>query len=451
MLGLLTNKKTPPASEHKSVFEVALTNPNTQVTLTADEWTDLKVKVQKEVMETVDTKYLGKFRDTESKQVIKRQVLQAIERHKPGLNLDHKQSMVEKLTNEISGYGILEQFLDDVDVTEILVEAYNRITVERFGELEATNVGFEREEDLRLVLDRIIMPLGRRLDMSSPTVNARLSDGSRISAIAPPVSPEGCQLSIRKFKKDISLDQLIEFGAINEAIKEGLKACVRGRLTIFVSGGTGSGKSTFLNALSEFVDPKLSIITIEDPIELQFNHPHVRRWEARPPNIEGSGEISMMHLVITALRSRPDIIIVGEVRGKEAYAMIRGVRTGHPGSMTTGHADSPDEAMEQVISMVSSSRELSPELVPGYVGGGLDLIIQLNRMADSSRKLTQIAEVLGEKDGKIITRTLVKFVQEKYDGKKICGKWVATGEEFTRKKDLEARGIDFPGWGESLE
>jgi len=446
-----TSRYKPPVNDHKSVFEVAQVNPNIQSNLTPLEWTDLKIKVQKEVMEKVDQKYLGKYRDTESKQVIQRQVLQAVEENSPGLNLNYKQDIVEKITNEICGYGILEQFLNDGDVTEILVEAFNKITIEKHGELEETNVAFDSEEDLRLVLDRIIMPLGRRLDMSSPTVNARLSDGSRISAVAPPVSPEGCQLTIRKFKPDITLDQLIKYGALNESIKKALIACVRGRITIFVSGGTGSGKSTFLNALSEFVDPKLSIITIEDPIELQFNHPHVRRWEAKPPNIEGTGEISMMHLVVTALRSRPDIIIVGEVRGKEAYAMIRGVRTGHPGSMTTGHADSPGEAMEQVVSMVSSSRELSPELVPKYVAGGLDLVIQLKRMADSSRKLTQIDEIIGEKDGEILTRTLVKFEQEIYDGKKIYGKWVATGEMFTKAKDLEDRGIAFPGWGEPLD
>jgi len=440
------NKSPKPVTDHKSVFEIAQNSQTVQTSLTVDELADLKAKVQKEVMVKVDPAFLGKYREADSKQIIKRQVLESIEQNKPGLPLSYKETLVDKLTNEISGYGILEQFLDDPEVTEILVEAYNKITLEKFGDLEETDVVFNSEEDLRLVLDRIIMPLGRRLDMGSPTVNARLSDGSRISAIAPPAAPEGLELNIRKFKPGITLDNLIEVGAINETLKNALIACVKGRLTIFVSGGTGSGKSTFLNALSSYVDPKLSIITIEDPIELQFKHPHVRRWEAKPANIDGTGAITPMFLVEHALRSRPDIIIVGEVRGKEAHAMIRGVRTGHPGSMTTGHADTPDEAMEQVVSMVSSTRELSPEQVPKFVSGGLDLIIQLNRMPDRSRKLTQIAEIIGEKDGRILTRTLVKFEQEKYDGKKIYGKWVGTGEDFTRKKKLEDQGIDFPGW-----
>lgn len=438
-------------SDHKSLFEVAQTNPNTQITLTADDWVELKGKVQKEVMKTVDPKYLGKYRDIESKKVIKRQVLQAIERNKPGLNLDYKQNIVEKLTNEISGYGILEQFLDNKDVTEILIENYDKITIERSGELEETDVKFDNENDFKLVLDRILMPLGRRLDWSSPTVNARLSDGSRICALIPPVTPGGIQASIRKFKPDISLDKLIEFGALDEKIKKVLVACVEGRLSFIVSGGTGSGKSTFLNALSEYINPKLSIITIENPIELQFNHPHVRRWEARDANIEGKGEITMLHLVLVALRSRPDIIIVGESRGVEAFALMQALNTGHLGSMTTLHANNTSQAMKRLVSMVASAKEITSDLVPEYISESLDIVVQLMRMADGTRKLTEIAEVMGQKDGVILTKPLIQYKVERYDGEKVYGRWIATGNEFTRSEVLKDRGIVFPGWGESLE
>lgn len=436
--------------EHKSLFEEAQINPDTQ-SFTDTEWTDLREKVQIEVMESVDTKYLGKYRDIETKQAIKRQVLQAIERNKPGMNLDYKQVIVEKLTNEISGYGILEQFLDDKDITEILIESYDKITIERAGELEITDIKFDTEGDFKLVLDRILMPLGRRLDWSSPTVNARLSDGSRICALIPPVAPGGMQASIRKFKPDISLDKLIEFGALDEKIKRVLVACVQGRLSIIVSGGTGSGKSTFLNALSEYINPKLSIITIENPIELQFNHPHVRRWEARDANIEGKGEITMLHLVLVALRSRPDIIIVGESRGVEAFALMQALNTGHLGSMTTLHANNPSQAMKRLVSMVASAKEISSDLVPEYISESLDIVIQLMRMADGTRKVTEIAEVVGQKDGVILTKPLLQYKVERYDGEKVYGKWVATDHEFTRSEILKDRGIVFPGWGEPLD
>lgn len=446
----ISSRITSPKSNHKSLFEEAQTNPNTQL-ITADEWVGLKEKVQIEVMETVDTKYLGKYRDAETKQAIKRQVLQAIERNKPGLNLDYKQKIVEKLTNEISGYGILEQFLDDKDITEILIENYDKITIERAGELEITDIKFDTESDFKLVLDRILMPLGRRLDWSSPTVNARLSDGSRICALIPPVAPGGIQASIRKFKPDISLDKLIEFGALDEKIKRVLVACVQGRLSIIVSGGTGSGKSTFLNALSEYINPKLSIITIENPIELQFNHPHVRRWEARDANIEGKGEITMLHLVLVALRSRPDIIIVGESRGVEAFALMQALNTGHLGSMTTLHANNPPQAMKRLVSMVASAKEISSDLVPEYISESLDIVIQLMRMADGTRKLTEISEVIGQKDGVILTKPLLQYKVERYDGEKVYGEWVATDHEFTRAEILKDRGIVFPGWEVALD
>lgn len=415
------------------------------IDISQEEMKDLKKLAQKEVMEKVAIEYLGKYRDIKAKEVIRRQLQQLIERQYPEMTLANKKLLTEKLTNEISGYGILEQLLNDKDVTEILVERYDKITIEKEGKLIDSGLKFDSEEDLNLVVERIIMPLGRRLDWSSPTCDARLPDGSRICVVIPPIAIDGTQVSIRKFKPNITLDQLMSFGAINEKIKNALISFVEGRMTIVVSGGTGSGKSTFLNALSCYIDSQLSIITIENPIELQFNHPRVRKWEARPANIEGKGEISMMHLLITALRSRPDIIIVGEVRGAEAFALMQAINTGHDGSMTTMHANNPRDAMKRLVSMVASAKELTPDLVPSYISGSIDLVVQLSRMPDGSRKLTEIAEVIGEKDGEILTKTLLKYDYE-YDGKTLKGDWHATGETFSKIDTLKNRGVSYEGF-----
>lgn len=435
--------QNPREKEYVSLYQMAQVKEE-KIDISKEDWAALKQKVQADVMEKVESKYIGKYRDSEASNMIRRQVLQSVEKNQPGLTLAQKTKIVDKLTNEISGYGILEQFLDDPEVTEILVENYDKITVEKKGSLENTDVKFDSEQDLKLVLERILMPLGRRLDWSSPTVNARLSDGSRICALIPPVAPEGTEASIRKFKPNVSLDQLIEWGALTEKIKQGLIACVRARLNILVSGGTGSGKSTFLNALSEYINANLSIITIEDPVELQFKHPHVRRWEARPANIEGKGAVTQFDLVNVALRSRPDIIIVGEIRSKEAFVWMQAMNTGHDGTMTSAHANSTSEALKRVGMMVASSGELQASQVPDYLTD-LDLVVQLSRKEDGSRKLVEIAEVAGIKDGVVLTNPLVKF-EGYYDGKKVHGDWVPTGNPFIRENVIRQRGINFPGW-----
>lgn len=278
-------------------------------------------------------------------------------------------------------------------------------------------------------------------------MDARLQDGSRVNIVIPPIAVDGTQMAIRKFKPNISMDKLIEYGSLTEKIKEGLTKCVQGRLNILVSGGTGSGKSTFLNALSEYIDHGLSIITIENPIELSFKHPRVRRWEARPPNIEGQGEISMRHLVINALRSRPDIIIIGEVRGSEAYDLIQAMNTGHDGSLSTCHANNTEEALKRLVAMVVSARELPRELVPSYVAGAVDLVIQLSRLKDGSRKLVEISEVIGEENGRILTNKILRYRQTGFDENgKIIGDWEVVNEKFHKAEKLIEQGIEWNGW-----
>ena len=413
--------------------------------LDKEAWERLRSKAQKKVLNEAPKEVLGKYRDPEAKNIIRRYIQLVVENELPTYPPQARQSITERLVNEIQGYGPLEQFLDDPKVTEVIVERYNKIMIEIDGELKNVDVTFNSEQHLRDVIERIIAPLGRRLDWSSPTVDARLPDGSRVCAVIPPIAPDGTTVAIRKFRPNVSMEDLVKWGMLPESVRKGLEACVRGRLNIIVSGGTGSGKTTFLNALSEYISHKLSIITIENPVEMQLRHPNVRRWEARPPNIEGKGEVDMMSLVITALRSRPDIIIVGEVRGREAFAMMQAMNTGHLGSMTTLHANNTAQAMERLVAMVASAQELPKELVPGYISETVDMVIHLMRMADGKRRVVEISEIMGEKDGKIITKPLVEFKVDKFEDGVITGHWEETSE-FSRAEVLKDRGVEFPGF-----
>lgn len=422
-------------------------NTNTETELTKEKWSELRKQAQEKVLRDAPKDVLGKYRDPEAKKTIRAYVAQVVENEYPAMPFRAREEVIERLVSEIHGYGVLEPLLDNPNITEIIVERYDKVIVEENGELKPTDIKFDSEEHLRFVIERIISPLGRRLDWSSPMVDARLPDGSRVCAVIPPIAVDGTTMTIRKFRPNVSMDELVRWGMLSESIKEGLKACVKGRLNIIVSGGTGSGKTTFLNALSEYISPSLSVITIENPVEMQLRHPHVRRWEARPPNIEGKGEVDMMSLVITALRSRPDIIIVGEVRGREAYAMLQAMNTGHLGSMTTLHANNTAQAMERLVAMVASAQELPKDLVPAYIAETIDLVIHIERMSDGKRRVKEISEVVGEKDGKILVKTLVQFKVRNIENGIIQGDWEVITKDFERAKVLAERGVEFPGFG----
>ncbi len=413
--------------------------------LTNEEYQELKKIVQSEVMEKVNAELLGKYRDIEAKEAIKRQVIQTIQRIKPNIPYKKVVILADKMSTEISGYGPLDKYLGNSDITEIMIEKGGNITIEKDGTLYETGEKFISEEDLYLVIERILSPIGRSLNWAEPTVNARLPDGSRVAATHSRVAVDGHELTIRKFKPDVTIEDLIRYGALNEKIKEALVKCVKARLSIVISGGTGAGKSTWMNSLSRFIDPNLSIITIEDPCELQFVHPHVRRWEAQPPNIEGKGEVTIGHLVKHALRNRPDIIIVGEVRGQECYDFARANATGHKGSMTTIHADDEEEAADTLVGLTTSARVFDQRMAASYLSKGVDLIIQLQRMQDRSRKLVGISEVIGAKDGELLTRKLIEF-EDRYDGKKVFGEWKVVNENFSRADKIREAGLEWDGW-----
>jgi pilus assembly protein CpaF len=308
------------------------------------------------------------------------------------------------INTDILGYGPIEPFLNDPEVTEVMVNGLDPIYVERVGRLHRTKARFATEEHLRRVIDRIVARIGRRVDEASPMVDARLPDGSRVNAIIPPLAVDGATLTIRKFSRDPYLtDDLLEFGTMTPEIAELLRACVDARLNILITGGTGTGKTTFLNVLSSYIEDGHRIVTIEDAVELQMHQEHVVRLEARPPNIEGRGEVTIRDLVRNSLRMRPDRIIVGEVRGAEALDMLQAMNTGHEGSMSTLHSNTPRDGLNRLETMVMMAGiELPVGAIREYIASALSLVVHLGRFRDGSRKVTHITEVVG-REGDLIT------------------------------------------------
>jgi pilus assembly protein CpaF len=348
--------------------------------------------------------------------------------------------LVREITHNILGYGPIEPFLADPEVTEVMVNNHHTIYVERRGLIEETDVRFGSERQLLQVIDRIVAQTGRRIDESSPMVDARLPDGSRVNAIIPPLAITGPSLTIRKFSRDpLSMDDLVSFGSLSHQAAAFLEACVEGKLNVLISGGTGTGKTTLLNVLSSFIPERERIITIEDAAELRLAQRHVISLEARPANIEGKGAISIRDLVRNALRMRPDRIVVGECRGAEAVDMLQAMNTGHDGSLTTIHANSPRDALARTETLVlTAGFDLPLKAIRDQIASAFDLIIQVNRLVDGRRRITHITEV-GRMEGDVITLQdifVASFVDE------------AGGEQVTSK--MRHTGIR-PGFGEKLE
>jgi pilus assembly protein CpaF len=328
-------------------------------------------------------------------------------------NLD-RATFVAEMTAEIMGYGPIEPFLADESVSEVMVNGPNQIYVERRGQLSAASARFTNDESLMRVIERIVTPLGRRIDEGVPMVDARLPDGSRVNAIIPPLSLVGPILTIRKFSRQrLSMERLVDLGSLTPQMCDFLRVCVKFRKNILVSGGTGSGKTTFLNALSESIPVSERIVTIEDAAELRLVQPHVLSLEARPPNVEGRGEITIRDLVRNALRMRPDRIIVGECRGGEALDMLQAMNTGHDGSMTTGHANSPRDLLSRLEVMVlMAGMDLPVRAIREQISSAVDIIVQQTRFSDGRRRVTSIVEVDGMEGDVILTQPLFAFKQQ---------------------------------------
>jgi pilus assembly protein CpaF len=352
--------------------------------------------------------------------------------------------LITRIIDESVGYGPIEPLLNDEDITEVVVNGPDEVYYEKNGRLHKTDIKFRDEEALRHVIDRIVAPIGRRIDVSSPMADARLPDGSRVNAVIPPISLKGSLLSIRKFRKDpISLDDLIGFGSLTPEMGQFLTSLVKSKLNLIISGGTGSGKTTLLNALACFIPENERIITIEDMAELRIPHGHVAGMEARPANVEGKGEITIRHLVRNALRMRPDRIIVGEVRGAEAFDMLQAMNTGHEGSLTTVHANSPNDALRRLEAMVMmSSAELPSSIIREYIVGAIDFIVQIGRLPDGQRKMLSIAEMRQADDGRMQMKEIFKFQQTNVDKTgKVHGYFTATGEVPKCFNRLQAYGV----------
>jgi pilus assembly protein CpaF len=411
----------------------------------AGSYFDLKVRVQNKLLSELDPS-MDITRTEDVRRTIQDLFEQILAEENIVLSRPERARLFEQIAAEILGLGPLQPLLEDDTISEIMVNGPKSVYIERKGRLHRVPVTFENNDHVMRIIDRIVAPLGRRIDESSPYVDARLMDGSRVNAVIPPISLVGPTLTIRKFSKNpITVDQLIQFGSISAEAVQFLKACVEARLNLLISGGTGSGKTTLLNVMSSFIPNDERIITIENAAELQLRQEHVITLESRPPNIEGRGEITIRDLVINSLRMRPERIIVGECRGGETLDMLQAMNTGHDGSMTTAHANTPRDALARVETMcLMAGMDLPVRAIREQVSSAVDLIIQQERMRDGTRKVTTITEVSGM-EGDVITMTdIFVFEQTGMDNGKIVGRLRPTGLRPKFMDKIETAGINLP-------
>jgi pilus assembly protein CpaF len=410
-----------------------------------DTYQDLKTRVQNKLLAGLDpTMDVSKV--NEVRRTIQELFEQILNEENIVLSRPERARLFEQIAAEILGFGPLQTLLEDETITEIMVNGAKNVYIERAGKLLRVPTTFESNEHVMRIIDRIVAPLGRRIDESSPYVDARLPDGSRVNAVIPPISLVGPVLTIRKFSRSpITVDQLVQFGSLTSEAVQFLKACVESRINIVISGGTGSGKTTLLNILSAFIPSDERIVTIENAAELQLRQDHVVTLESRPPNIEGRGEVTIRQLVINALRMRPDRIIVGEIRDEAAIDMLQAMNTGHDGSMTTLHSNSPRDTLARMETMtLMAGMDLPMRAIREQISSAIDLVIHQERMRDGTRKVVNITEVTGM-EGDVITMTDVfMFEQTGYENTKVVGRLRPTGLRPKFMDKIEASGIHIP-------
>lgn len=374
---------------------------------------EFKQSIHAKLLDTLDLSLISGIEEKEARRQIQGVVQQLINEQSIPLNNQTREQIIKEIEDDVLGLGPLEALLYDPSISDILVNCYNKVYVERFGKLELTPIKFNDNNHLLKIIDRIVSRVGRRVDESSPMVDARLKDGARVNAIIPPLAIDGPSLSIRRFSVDkMTLDDLVTKGALMDYMAEFLKFAAISKLNILISGGTGSGKTTLLNAVSNFIPSNERIITLEDSAELQLQLPHVLRLETRPANIEGKGEVTLRDLVRNTLRMRPDRIVIGEVRSGEAFDMLQAMNTGHEGSLTTIHANNPRDALARLENMVSmAGLELPAKAIRKQIASGIHLIIQLSRLEDGSRRIVSIQEIDGMEDEIITLSEIFKYVR----------------------------------------
>ncbi len=408
------------------------------------EYQELKFTLHRKLVDRMNMEAFAAIDSERMRAEVRQALMSLIEGESTLLSSLEKQQICDEVLDEVFGLGPLEPLLEDPTVSDILVNTHKQVYVERGGVLELTNVKFRDDAHLMRIIDRIVSNVGRRIDESNPMVDARLADGSRVNAIIPPLAVDGPLLSIRRFARDRLMPaDLVERKALTPGMMELLEGCVKARLNMIISGGTGAGKTTLLNALSAFISPRERIVTIEDAAELQLKQPHVARLETRPPNLEGQGAVRQRELLINSLRMRPDRIIVGEVRGEEALDMLQAMNTGHEGSLTTIHANSPRDAISRLEVMVTWAAANMPLVsIRQQIASAIQVIVQAARLSDGSRRVTSITEVTGM-EGEVITLQDI-FVLERRgvspEGK-VLGRFVATGIRPKFYERLLAAGI----------
>jgi pilus assembly protein CpaF len=408
------------------------------------EW---KESIYDRLLKVLDLSLLSTVEDKEARRQIREVCENLIAEERAPLSLASRQTIIRRIEDEVLGLGPLEPLLADKSVSDILVNGPQQVYVERRGKLELTDIRFNSDSHLINIIDRIVSAVGRRVDESSPMVDARLKDGSRVNAIIPPLALDGAVLSIRRFAVELlSIDDLIKLGSLTSAVAKAMAAIVKGRLNVVVSGGTGAGKTTLLNLLSDFIPASERIVTIEDSAELQLQQQHVVRLETRPPNIEGRGAVTQRDLVRNALRMRPDRIVLGEVRGGEALDMLQAMNTGHDGSLTTIHANTPRDALGRIENMVSMTGISFPvKALRSQIASAIDIVIQVERMEDGRRRVVSVQEINGM-EGDVITSTeLFAFERRGMDGEgNVLGELRSTGIVPGFLRDVQARGIELP-------
>ncbi len=408
----------------------------------------IKFAIHRKLLDRINLEALAARSVEAARLDIRPAINRLVNEEKTPLSLLEKEQLVEETLDEVFGLGPLEPLLRDKTVSDILVTTPRMVYVERAGKLERTAIEFKDDAHLLRIIERVVSRVGRRVDESSPMVDARLPDGSRVNAVIPPLAVDGPLLSIRRFGgSPLQPVDLLRHQSITEPMLQLLKACVKARLNIIISGGTGAGKTTFLNMLSGFISPNERIVTIEDAAELQLRQPHVARLETRPANIEGKGAIMQRQLLINALRMRPDRIVVGEVRGEEALDMLQAMNTGHDGSLTTVHSNTPRDAISRLEVMVSMSNSgISLRSIRQQVASAVDVFVQISRLSDGTRKVTHVTECVGMEGENVTTQDIFVFERAglSKDGK-VMGRFRATGVRPKFSERIKAHGIELPG------